>query len=114
MDDHRLSQKVREIISGRENTILLSAASGWEMVIKARIGRLKLPRNPERFISEQLSINSIASLPIQMSHALHTHTLPNYHRDPFDRILVAQAQLEKLPILTADQLFARYEVKVIW
>jgi len=84
------------------------------MAIKAQLGRLKLADNLERFISEQLAINAIYSLPVQMSHALHVYTLPNHHGDPFDRMLVAQAQLENLPLLTNDPQIARYPVEIIW
>jgi len=114
MDDPQLSDRARELITNRNNTFYFSAASGWEIMIKARLGRLQLPKNPQRFISEQLSLNNIGSLPVQMSHALHTITLPNHHRDPFDRMLIAQAQLEKISILSADPQIVKYEVKVIW
>lgn len=113
-DDPRLPHKARGIISEGENELYLSAASGWEIAIKARLGRLQLPDDPERFIPEQLALNAIESLPVQMSHALRVHALPDYHRDPFDRLLIAQAQLEGLPILTEDGRIARYRVKTIW
>jgi PIN domain nuclease of toxin-antitoxin system len=113
-DNPQLSSRVREIIRDGNNELFLSAASGWEIVIKTQLGRLNLPDNLEHFISEQLTINSIYSLPIQMSHALHVFVLPNHHQDPFDRIIVAQAQLENLAILSADQQIARYPVEIIW
>ncbi|HDL86113.1 MAG TPA: type II toxin-antitoxin system VapC family toxin [Candidatus Acetothermia bacterium] len=113
-DDPRLSQKVREIIADGHNELFLSAASGWEMAIKARLGKLKLPDHLERFVHDQLAINGIESFPVQMAHALRVQVLPDYHRDPFDRLLVAQAQLENLPILTRDQEIARYQVETIW
>ncbi len=113
-DNPQLSSRIREIIRDGNNELFLSAASGWEIVIKAQLGRLHLPDNLEHFISEQLTINAIYGLPVQMSHALHVFVLPNHHQDPFDRILVAQAQLENLAILTADPRIARYPVKVIW
>lgn len=113
-DDPRLSPRARRIIENGENHLFLSAASGWEMAIKAKLGRLQLPGDLERFIIEQLSLNAIESLPIQMAHALHVYRLPDHHRDPFDRLLIAQAQLENLPILTADPQIARYLVKTIW
>jgi len=94
--------------------LFVSAASGWEIAIKAKLGRLQLPDEPQRFILEQLSLNAIQSLPIQMSHALHVFSLPDHHRDPFDRILISQAQLEGLPILTADPQISLYPVEVIW
>jgi PIN domain nuclease of toxin-antitoxin system len=113
-DDPHLSPYVREVISSGENELFLSAASGWEIAIKAKLGRIKLPDKPELFISEQLTLNAIQSLPIQMSHALYVYKLPNHHSDPFDRMLISQAQLEELPILTADPRFSQYQVRVIW
>lgn len=113
-DDNRLSRRVRDILRDGRNRLFLSAASGWEMMIKMGLGRLMLPDSPEKFIAEQLAENGIESLPIQMSHALHTYSLPGVHRDPFDRMIVAQAQMEQLPILTADAHIARYDVEVIW
>ena len=94
--------------------LLLSAASGWEIAIKTRLGKLKLPSDLQGFVAEQLRINAIQVLPIQMAHALHVFTLPDHHRDPFDRMLVAQGQLEKLPILTGDPQIAQYAISVIW
>ena len=113
-DDPRLSKKARETINDGHNELYLSAASGWEMAIKARLGKLQLPDSLERFVPEQLAINGIEGLPVQMRHALHVQVLPDYHRDPFDRLLVAQAQLEDIPILTRDPYIARYQVKTVW
>lgn len=113
-DDPRLSPRARRIIADGRNRIFLSAASGWEIAIKARLGRLELPDDLERFILNQLAVNAIDVLPVQMSHALHVYKLPDHHRDPFDRLLIAQAQLEKLRILTADAQFSKYRVEVVW
>jgi PIN domain nuclease of toxin-antitoxin system len=113
-DDQKLSGRAREIISDGSNELFLSAATGWEIAIKVQIGRLKLPEEPIRFILEQMRINAIQSLPIQMNHALHVSTLPQHHRDPFDRLLIAQAQLEGLPVLSSDHQLANYQVEVIW
>ncbi len=113
-DDSRLSPAARVIMSSRENELFLSAASGWEMIIKSQIGRLLLPGDPAGFISRQLSLNEIRALPIMMSHALHYHTLPLLHRDPFDRMIVAQSQIENLSILSADPMISHYDVKVVW
>ena len=90
--------------------MLLWFGDWWELWV----GRLQLPPNLEHFILEQMALNAIESLPVQMSHALHVYKLPAHHRDPFDRMLIAQAQLENLPILTVDPQIARYSVKVIW
>ncbi len=113
-EDQRLPDHAREIISNGDNVLFLSAASGWEITIKAKIGRLNLPDEPQRFIPGQMKLNFIQSLPIQMSHALHVSTLPDYHRDPFDRLLIAQSQLEGIPILSSDPQIANYQVEVIW
>lgn len=113
-DDQKLSSRAREVISDAENELFFSAASGWEISIKVQLGRLKLPEEPERFIPEQLRMNFIRSVPIQMRHALFVSTLPKHHRDPFDRMLVAQAQLEEMSILSADLQMSRYQVELIW
>lgn len=113
-DDQRLSSRVREIIADGTNEILFSAASGWEIAIKTRLGRLQLPDDPKIFIPEQLELNAIEVLPVQIGHALHVYQLPSHHRDPFDHLLIAQARLEKLPILTADPQISRYPVEIIW
>ena len=113
-DDPQLSATAREIISEGGNELFFSAASGWEIAIKAQIGKLKLPSNLEQFIGEQLLQNAINTLPVQLSHTLHVYTLPPLHRDPFDRLLISQSQLEQLPILTADVQFQQYPVQVMW
>jgi PIN domain nuclease of toxin-antitoxin system len=113
-DDQRLSLRAREIIADGRNDLLFSAASGWEIAIKAGLGRLEVPDNLDRFMTEQLSRNAIQVLPVYLSHALRVYTLPDYHRDPFDRLLVSQAVLEKLALLSADPQIARYPVDLVW
>jgi PIN domain nuclease of toxin-antitoxin system len=113
-DDDRLSSHARSVITNRENELLLSAVTGWEIAIKAKLGRIHLPGRLDSFIAKQLKLNAIYSLPIHMSHALHVYNLPHHHRDPFDRLLIAQALLENLPILTMDPQIAKYKIKVVW
>jgi PIN domain nuclease of toxin-antitoxin system len=113
-DDRRLSDRAKEIIGDGSNELYFSAASGWEISIKAGLGRLEVPEDLEPFIADQLSRNAIQALPIYLRHALHTRTLPDHHRDPFDRILVSQAVLEELPLLSADPLVSSYPVEVVW
>ncbi len=113
-DDPRLSKKACEVIGDGKNQLFLSAASGWEIAVKARLGRLQMPDDLERFILEQTALNAIENLPVILSHTLHVYTLPDYHRDPFDRLLISQAQLEGLPILTADPQISQYSVEVVW
>jgi len=114
-DDPRLSAKARQVIATGTNTLFLSAVSGWEIAIKAGLGRLKLETNRlGSFMTDQLTLNGISSLPVQMSHALHVHSLASHHCDPFDRLLVAQAQLEDMPIVTSDAVIGRYPVATLW
>lgn len=113
-NDPQLSQRARQVIEDGATELFLSVASGWEMAIKSRLGKLKLPDDLHSFVAEQVRINALEVLPIEMIHALHVHTLPDHHRDPFDRMLIAQSQIEKLPIVTGDGLIARYAVTVIW
>ena len=113
-DDPRLSTRVREVIADGGKILYFSAASGWEIAIKAGLGRLRIPENLERFLTEELAQNAIQVLPVYLSHALRVYTLPPHHRDPFDRLLISQALLGKLPVLTADPQIAIYPVDVIW
>ena len=114
IDNPQLSIRAREVIGDGKNEVYLSAASGWEIAIKARLGRLQLNKEPEQFVAEQIAKNAFQSLPILMSHALREYKLPDHHQDPFGRLLVAQGQLERLSILTSDAFIAMYDVEVIW
>jgi PIN domain nuclease of toxin-antitoxin system len=96
------------------NELFLSVASAWEIAIKVNLGRLRLPDRPDRFIPGQLMKNAIEPLPIEMSHALYVSRLQAIHRDPFDRIIVAQSILEKMPVVTRDTDIAKYKVKTLW
>jgi PIN domain nuclease of toxin-antitoxin system len=113
-DDIRLPLHVRTIISDSRNELFLSAASCWEIAIKYRLGRIKLPQKPDIFIIDQLSKNAIQSLPVFASHALYECNLPDLHRDPFDRIIVSQSRIEKLPVITSDPLMKQYKINIIW
>ena len=113
-DNPQLSPRVRALIQEGTNALFLSAASGWEIAIKYALGRLQLSQRPEAFIPNELILNGVQGLPISIRHALHAPTLPALHRDPFDRMLVAQAQVEHLPILTADAQIAQYQVETMW
>jgi PIN domain nuclease of toxin-antitoxin system len=114
LDMPNLSESCREILADGDNDLLLSAASCYEIAYKAAQGRLTLPEAPEEYIRSRLVANGFGSLPIEVSHALRAATLPVIHRDPFDRMLIAQAQIEGLPILTADPAISRYDVETIW
>lgn len=116
-NDARLSASVDAFIRNGTNEVLFSAASSWEIAIKAQLGKLALPTNTanlEQFILEQVAKNDFTVLPIQVEHTLAVYRLPLHHRDPFDRILVAQSQVENVPILSDDPLIRQYEAQVIW
>ncbi|MCO6450856.1 MAG: type II toxin-antitoxin system VapC family toxin [Caldilineales bacterium] len=112
-DNPKLPESIREIMIVPDNDLYLSAVSGWEIAIKVGIGKLELPTDPLSFVSEHLPKNAIRSLAVEMSHALHVSHLPPLHRDPFDRMLIVQSQLLKMPILTVDPLIAQYDIEVI-
>lgn len=109
----RLSEPARALVVAGENELLLSAASAWEIAIKYALGKLRLPEPPGDLVPRLMTRTGITPLPIHHRHALHVATLPPRHRDPFDRLLVAQAQIERLPILTADRNFTLYEVETL-
>ena len=109
----RLSSEARSLLEGREHELCLSAASAWEIAIKYSQGKLRLPDPPVKYVPTRLERFGVLSLAIDQAHALHASTLPLHHRDPFDRILVAQAQLEQLSILTSDPMFEAYDVRTI-
>ena len=109
----RFSATGRSLVTAANNELLLSAASAWEIAIKYGLGKLHLPETPADYIPRLMARAGITALPVLHRHALHVATLPLHHRDPFDRLLVAQAQLENVPILTADKSFRLYEVETL-
>lgn len=113
-DDPRLSPGARAVLVDGDSDVHFSVASAWEIAIKVRLGRIKLPKGLEAFLSKQIEMNSFTVLPVQLRHALRVAALPAHHKDPFDRLLVAQAQAEKLVLVSADPAIARYAVEVVW
>lgn len=105
---------MRKIIANPENECLLSLASSWEIAIKVSLGKLTLTGSVERFIPEQLSVNGFRQFGVEFRHVARVATLPFHHRDPFDRLLLAQALEEKLTIIFADAVFQEYAVNRIW
>ena len=112
-DDARLSARARTAI-GDASEAFLSLASCWEMAIKVSVGKLTLATPIERFLPEHLAVNGIQLLDIDLADTLAVARLPFHHRDPFDRLLVAQARHEKLTVVSADPVFRKYGVKRIW
>ena len=112
--DERLSSRARLFISDTANSPFLSIASLWEMAIKLSIGKLKLAQPIEVMIPYQMEINGIRLLDIKLEHVVIVATLPYHHRDPFDRLLIAQAMAEQMPIVTRDTQFGAYNIEQWW
>ena len=113
-DDPRLSPRTHKTIRSQHNEILVSSASGWEMATKFRLGRLPHAEEAVRNLPALLKRSRMEILPITMEHALAAGALPGPHRDPFDRMLIAQARLEGLALVTSDAAFAPYPVTCVW
>lgn len=112
--DAKLSPKARALIEDPSNQRFLSIASIWEMAIKVSIGKLTLLPSFQEIVPIQLNRNDIAILPITLEHTLIVATLPFHHKDPFDRIIVAQASAESMSLLSADHAFEHYPVHCLW
>jgi PIN domain nuclease of toxin-antitoxin system len=113
-DDSQLSLTAREMIADSDNTIYFSVVSAWEIIIKVGTSKLSLPESPEIYIPSRLISNQFESLSVLMPHVLRINSLPNFHKDPFDRLLIAQSLVEDIPIITVDSLIIQYPVKTIW
>jgi PIN domain nuclease of toxin-antitoxin system len=110
----RLSEEAINQIADETNQVWFSVASVWEIGIKVSIGKLPLPEKIDDYISTRMIQLGARSLEITASHALQASALPLFHRDPFDRMLIAQSQIEGMTIVSADSMFDRYDVSVIW
>lgn len=109
----RLGPSARARLEDRSNELILSAASSWEVAIKYALGKLPLPEPPGRYIPSRIQATGVTPLQVEHSHALAVAALPHHHRDPFDRLLIAQADLEGVPLMTADRVFGAYDIEVI-
>ena len=103
-----------DVIRNGNEELYLSAASAWEISIKTRIGKFTLPQEPARYVPQRLATQNIRSLSITQEHTLRVYDLPLHHHDPFDRLIIAQAIAEELTVLTADRVFSKYPVDVLW
>jgi PIN domain nuclease of toxin-antitoxin system len=110
----KLSERALALCRDRSNVLLLSVASVWEMQIKHQAGKLDLSLPLAAMVAGQMETNQIQVLPITIEHVLALEALPNHHKDPFDRLLVAQAVAEEVMLVTRDPLFSRYPVTVVW
>jgi PIN domain nuclease of toxin-antitoxin system len=113
-DAPELSTRARRAIARGENECFVSLASCWELAIKISLGKLDIPGTFERFIPAHFAANGFRELPISVRHTARVRVLPFHHRDPFDRMLAAQALVERLAIVSADPIFRRYGVRRVW
>lgn len=109
-----LSVHARQLMEDASNERYLSVASLWEMAIKVSIGKLKVPLPLTRLVREHVTGNAIEVLPIEPEHLDEQRKLPFHHRDPFDRLIIAQAIVEEMKLITRDEAFAAYEVRCVW
>jgi PIN domain nuclease of toxin-antitoxin system len=112
--DRRLSKLAQRIIGNEENTVLVSAASAWEICTKFRLGKLPGAAEVAADVKGCIDSQGFVPLPISVAHAQRAGNLPGPHRDPFDRMLIAQSQAEDLSIITIDPVFELYNARVIW
>ena len=110
----RINPRAREILENGKEEIYFSAASSWELTIKARTGKLKLPSPPGQCIPAFMAKQGLLGLSVTHLHSVKVYELPLHHNDPFDRLLIAQALVEEMVILTSDRDFKKYPVEVLW
>jgi PIN domain nuclease of toxin-antitoxin system len=114
LNDHRLTTKAKATLSSDEHELVFSLVSLWEIATKMKLGKLNTIGSSVAYIRDEMNAFGMELLPIRYEHILHLESLPHHHSDPFDRLLIAQALTESLPILTADRAFRQYGVKTIW
>jgi PIN domain nuclease of toxin-antitoxin system len=110
----KLSKKVLSLCRDPGNTLLLSVASAWEMQIKMHLGKMKLDVPLQKIISEQRKNNGLHIIPVELEHVLALQSLPAHHKDPFDRLLIAQTQAENAVLVSKDKAFTRYQIDLVW
>ena len=113
-EQHKLSKPALQAMSNPANSLFLSVASVWEIQIKIMIGKFKLQDTLSNVIAEQQQINGFQILPVELSHALYLENLPPHHRDPFDRLLISQAIVANMILVSADANIAKYQVNLLW
>ena len=113
-NDDSLSELARSVFLNPDNKLFVSAVTGFEISVKFSLGKLKLSEPPREFMENRLRNNSLTALPVTMAHTYRLAGLPFHHRDPFDRLLVAQALEEDMPILSADTVLSKYGLERLW
>ena len=113
-DPGRLSRSARAIVASDRHELFLSSVSSWEIAIKHGLGKLTLPAPPQEFVPTRMQLTRVLPLTVTHTHALRVAELPWHHRDPFDRLLIAQARTESLSLFTADRQLRPYDVPIVW
>ena len=113
IEPERLSRRAVKSIEDKESVIFFSVVSAWEIVIKYNLNKIKLPLPPADYIDKRLKISFMDVMQVSLAHVLQVENLPDHHKDPFDRLLIAQAMTEKLTVITADQQFHKYNIKSV-
>ncbi|NKQ37122.1 MAG: type II toxin-antitoxin system VapC family toxin [Chloroflexi bacterium] len=113
-DPSLLSERVLELCQDPENDLILSVVTVWEMQIKSQLGKLKFDFPLDELVENQQRINGIQILPVKLGHVLKLNELPLHHKDPFDRLLIAQAKMEDAVLLSTDAIFVEYSVELVW
>ena len=114
IDPDKLSSKSFGLIEKADIPIYFSVVSAWEIVIKHSINKLKLPYPPYTYVPKRLEISHMELLPVQLEHVLQVQKLPDLHKDPFDRLLIAQAKAEDLTIISDDRQLKEYSIQLVW
>lgn len=110
----RINKRGFEILHSGQESIYFSAATAWEVSVKAGLGKLRLPAPPRTCVFSFAEKQGLRALPITQLHAVKVYDLPPHHRDPFDRLIIAQALTENMTVLTADRDFEKYPVNIVW
>lgn len=113
-ESDRISRAARLALENPDSEVTVSAVSGWEIALKHSAGRLNLPEPPARFLHARLARHGFEALPLTMAHAVRAGELSGIHRDPFDRMIIAQAAAEEMRLVSADREIAKYGVDVLW
>jgi len=111
---HPVGRRAKTAVANPDNEVFLSIASCWEIAIKVSLGKLRLPKAADRFIADQVSLNGFTLLEASLRHVCRVADLPFHHRDPFDRVLIAQSLIEEVPIVSNERVFDAYGVNRIW
>jgi PIN domain nuclease of toxin-antitoxin system len=113
-EPERIARKAREVMADLSQQIFLSAVTSWEIAIKVGVSKLTLPEPPSTYVPRRMADQGLRPLPISHQHSLGVAALPYHHRDPFDRLLIVQASIEGMTIITADRTFEEYSVPLLW